>query len=677
MTESGLGAHWDGDGVSFRLFSSRAEAIELCLFDGDGREARRITLEAGSGGIWHTRVQGCGPGQYYGYRVHGPYAPSQGLRFNSAKLLLDPYARALGGRLDWNVAVFDFEPGAEAGDFRINTRDSAPYVPKSVVTAGTGLAPRPGPRIPWAQTIVYEANVRGYTMRHPEVPESERGTFRGMRNGAVLEYLRALGITSVELMPVHAFIDEAFLERRGLRNFWGYNTIGFFAPENRYGHADPAAEFVEMVNAIHEAGLEVILDVVYNHTGESDARGPTLSFRGIDNLAYYRTETGDPGAYVNHTGCGNTLNADHPAVQDLVLDSLRHWHREMGVDGFRFDIATVLGRDGTGFDPQHPLLARIGQDPGLRGVKLIAEPWDVGPGGYQLGRFPPPWAAWNDRFRDSARRFWRGDAHEAGELARRLHGSADLFEPSGQGPFSGINFVTAHDGFTLADLVSYEQRHNLANGERNLDGHAHNFSANHGAEGTTDDEQINSLRRRQRLNLLATLLLSQGTPMLLAGDEFGNSQDGNNNAYCQDNETGWLDREGLERDPGFTDLVRGLIRLRHETPLLRQASFVHGAGPGQNGWRNIEWLHPEGHPMEPADWAQAQAFTMALTDGHDVVALLFNASAAGVHFRLPESLAPRWQVCFTSQETGLAPGATPGQFTLIGQSMACLQARAG
>jgi glycogen operon protein len=675
MTRPDLGAHWDGEGVSFRLFSSRAEAVELCLFDAGGRETRRLGMAAGADGVWQARVDGCAPGQCYGYRAHGPYDPPRGLRFNSAKLLLDPYARALRGRLRWNPAVFDFEPGAEAGEFRINTRDSGPYVPRSVVTGDSAATARPGPRIPWSETVIYETNVRGYTMRHPDVPDAERGRFRGLCNGAVLQYLKALGITSVELMPVHAFIDEAFLVRRGLRNFWGYNTIGFFTPEHRYAEVDPRAEFVEMVNAIHDAGLEVILDVVYNHTGESDARGPTLSFRGIDNLAYYRTEPDDPGSYVNHTGCGNTLNADHPAVQALVIDSLRFWHGQMGVDGFRFDIATVLGRNGEGFDPGHPLLASIGQDRSLRRAKLIAEPWDVGPDGYQLGRFPPPWAAWNDRFRDSARRFWRGDPGEAGEFARRLHGSSDLFEPSGRSPFASINFVTAHDGFTLADLVSYERRHNLANGERNRDGHAHNLSANHGVEGATDDARIGALRRRQRLNLVATTLLSQGTSMLLGGDEFGNSQDGNNNAYCQDNETGWLDWAGLQRDPDFTAQVRGLIRLRRELPLLRHSLFLHGANAMLDGWRDIEWLHPAGGRMEPADWDAAQAFAMALTDGHDVVALLFNASAEAVQFSLPDSLSPGWLVRFSSQQPGPAAGASPCQYTLIDRSMACLQSQ--
>jgi glycogen operon protein len=672
MKPHGPGAHWDGKGVRFALFSSRAEGVELCLFGEDGAETQRTRLGADRDGIWRTYIPGCAPGQHYGYRVHGPWDPAAGLRFNPAKLLIDPYARVLAGRYKGNPAVFDFDPKAGHGELRINTADSAPFVPRSVVAGGPPAAPWARPQIPWSEAIIYEANVRGYTMRHPGIPNADRGTFRGMRNGRILEYLKALGITTIELMPVHAFIDEAFLERRGQRNLWGYNSINFFAAEARYGRADPVTEFRDMVRAMHDAGIEVILDVAFNHTGESDERGPTLSFRGIDNLAYYRTETGNPGAYVNDTGCGNTLNADHPMVRQLVLDSLHYWHAEMGVDGFRFDLATVLGRTAEGFDAEHALLAQIGNDRALRGAKLIAEPWDAGPGGYQLGRFPPPWSAWNDRFRDSARRFWRGDPGEAGEFARRLHGSSDLFEPSGRSPFASINLVTAHDGFTLADLVSYESRHNEANGERNRDGHAHNFSANHGVEGATEDRRINALRRRQRLNLLATTLLSQGTSMLLAGDEFGNSQGGNNNAYCQDNDTGWLDWSGLEQDPDFTAQVRRLIRLHRETPLLRQSFYLHGANAMLNGWRDIEWLHSAGRRMEAEDWEHAQAFAMALIDKTRVVALLFNAAPEAAGFRLPDSLASRWDVLFNSDETGIR-GRAGCDLTLAGRSFICLR----
>jgi glycogen operon protein len=534
------GSHWDGKGVNFALYSSSAEAVELCLFDERFQEIQRLLLPDCTDGIWHGYLPGCSPGQRYGYRVQGAWAPAEGLRHNPAKLLIDPYARLLDGGFSWSPAVFDFDPDSSGDPWLINPLDSAAFVPKSVVSGPVAQALSPSPRIAWSEVVILEANVRGFTMKHPGVPEADRGRFLGLSNGEILDYLKALGITSVELMPVHAFIDENFLVKRGLKNYWGYNTINFFTPESRYAGRNAVGEFREMVNAIHDAGMEVILDVVYNHTGEGDGRGPSLSFRGIDNLAYYRTEPGQPAEYINDTGCGNTLNVDHPRVQELVLDSLRYWRRDMGVDGFRFDLAPVLGRTPGGFDGCHPLLEKIRFDPQLEGSRMIAEPWDPGPGGYQLGHFSQRFAEWNDRFRDTVRRFWRGDTGQLSKLAKRLHGSADLFEPSGRGAAASINFITSHDGYTLADLVSYEQRHNQSNGEDNRDGHTHNYSSNHGAEGDTDDDSIIRLRRRQRINLLATLLLSQGTPMLLAGDEFGNTQQGNNNAYAQDNETGWL-----------------------------------------------------------------------------------------------------------------------------------------
>jgi isoamylase len=675
-----LGALWDGAGVNFALFSERGEAVELCLFDEACREVRRLRLPGRDGGVWHGYLPGCGPGQRYGYRVHGPWEPVQGLRFNHHKLLLDPYARALEGSFAWSPAVFDFEPVEDGSGLRLDTRDSAACVPKCVVAADRTAPARHGPGIPWTEVVIYEANVRGFTMRHPEVPKSERGRFRGMHNGAVLEYLKALGITSIELMPVHAFIDEAFLHRRGLRNYWGYNAINFFAPAARLATTDPTTEFREMVDAIHDAGLEVILDVAFNHTGESDERGPTLSFRGIDNLAYYRSEPADPGRYVNVTGCGNTLNTDHHRVRNLIVDSLVYWHAEMGVDGFRFDLAAALGRSGRAFDPRHPMLALIGDCPELQGARLIAEPWDAAPGGYALGRFPARWSEWNDRYRDAVRRFWRGDPGQAGELARRLHGSADIFEAGGRGPGASINYVTSHDGFTLADLVSFERRHNDANLEAGQDGHGQNFSANHGLEGATDDAAVKALRRRQRVNMLATVLLSQGVPMLLAGDEFGNSQQGNNNAYCQDNETGWLDWSSRQEDPEFTDAVRRLIRLRRETPLLRQAAYLHGHGALPNGSRDIEWLRPDGERMQPADWEGALAFSAVLgsvasTTGG--IALLLNASKTGVEFRLPDSLSPAaWKVLLCSAEAGLAPGTSAGRVHVPPHALACLRSAA-
>ncbi len=575
-TPAPLGATPDEGGVNFAVYSSVADAVELCLFTRHGRPERSYRLPACTDGVWHGYLPGCRPGQRYGYRVHGPWQPQAGLRCNPNKLLLDPYCREISGDFTWHEAVFDYVPGN--GEFTMSTTDSAAWVPMSVVCGPHDVALQRGPEVPWSATVIYETNLRGYTMRHPEVPDAQRGTFAGMRNGTVLDYLKSLGITAVELLPIQAYIDEHHLAKRGLRNFWGYNTVAFFAPMPRFAAGSARHEFVGMVNAIHDAGLEVILDIAFNHTGESDGRGPTLAFRGLDNQAYYRLEPENPAAYINDTGTGNTINADHPQVQALVLDCLRYWSRELGVDGFRFDLATILGRHAHGFSTEHPLLAAISADPALSGVKLIAEPWDPGPGGYQLGHFPARWAEWNDKYRDTVRRFWRGDADMNGRFARRLHGSADIFDNRGRAPFASVNFVTSHDGFTLADLVSFEHRHNEANGEDNRDGHAHNYSCNHGVEGDTGDQAILAARRRHRLNLLASLMLSQGTPMLLAGDEFGNSQGGNNNAYAQDNETGWLDWSGLDGDPGFALEVRELIHLRREWPLLRLPQYLHGRG---------------------------------------------------------------------------------------------------
>ena len=545
-----------------------------------------------------------------------------------------------------------------------NDLDSAPYVPKSVVHSPEVMNLRDRPNIPWADTVVYETNLRGYTMRHPAVPDNDRGRFAGMRNGNVLAYLKSLGITAVELMPVQAFVDEHHLARRSLQNYWGYNTIAFFAPMPRFAGDDPCEEFVDMVNAIHDAGLEVILDVAFNHTGESDQHGPTISFRGLDNQAYYRLEQEDPGDYVNDTGTGNTINADHQVVRKLVVDALRYWSGDMGVDGFRFDLATILGRHADGFSSDHPLLLSIAEDSILSGVKLIAEPWDPGPGGYQLGRFPGRWAEWNDRFRDTARRFWRGDAGMNGEFARRLHGSADIFDAGDRLPFASVNFVTSHDGYTLSDTVSYERRHNEANGEDNRDGHSHNYSCNHGVEGPSDDPAINAARRRHRLNLLASLLFSQGTPMLLAGDEFGNSQLGNNNAYAQDNETGWLDWSGLTVDPDFADEVREIVHLRRELPLLRLPRFVHGETPVGASTMRVSWLNSDGKEMDEGNWSGAARFkVMYAESAHDGersrVAVLINNRDEPVSFSLPDG-APgiRWRIAWCADEAAVGEDGT-------------------
>ena len=566
-----------------------------------------------------------------------------------------------------------------------NRTDSAPYVPKCVVTGHHESPTVISPRIPWTETIIYETNVRGYTMRHPDIPESERGKFLGLSNGKILEYLKALGITSLELMPVHSMIDEGFLIGQGLKNFWGYNSINFFTPDSRFAIEDAGQEFREMVNAIHDAGIEVILDVVYNHTGEGGGRGPTLSFRGLDNLAYYSTDPENPGHYVNDTGCGNTLRADHPRVQDLVIDSLIYWHKTMGVDGYRFDLAPVLGRSPLGFNPSHDLLQRINDDPCLSTLRLIAEPWDPGPGGYQLGQFPSHWTEWNDDYRDSVRQFWRGDENQLSKLARRLHGSSDIFEASGRPPQASINFITSHDGFTLHDLVSYEQRHNEANGENNQDGHAHNFSSNHGVEGETTNPDIIQLRRRQRLNMLATLLLSKGTPMLLAGDEFGNSQAGNNNAYAQDNETGWLDWSGVGTDPDFLQQVQSLIRLRARMPHTKRKTYPHGLDHNGDGLRDIEWLNPDGGRMQTEQWHSERALTlffpetqgsrpdglMTGEDGLVAVAIMLNAAGESRDFSLPPiSQGGAWTLAFHSAES--APGQSRSEvWSLASYSMAC------
>ena len=637
-----LGSTADTEGTNFAVFSSVADGVELCLFDANGNATQSHRLHKGTDDIWHGYLPGCGPGQLYGYRVHGPFEPESGLRCNPANLLIDPYARAIQGELVRNDAVHDN-----------NAHDSAAFVPKAMVIANSPVPGFKHPRIPWSETIFYEANVRGYTMRHPAIDESDRGTFNGMRNKEVLAYLKALGVTSLELMPVHDFVDEYHLVTNGLRNFWGYNTLAFFAPSQRYAIADPVAEFRDMVRDIHDAGLEVILDVVYNHTAESDGRGPSLSFRGLDNLAYYRTEPDRPDVYVNDTGCGNTLNTDHPRVQQLILDSLRYWHRDMGVDGFRFDLAPVLGRHDHGFSPNHELLEAISSDAPLLDAKLIAEPWDPGPGGYQLGQFPQRWAEWNDLYRDDVRRFWRGDDDSSGGLARGLHGSSEVFEHNGRLPFTSVNFIASHDGFTLADVVSYEKKHNDANGENGRDGHSHNFSCNYGVEGPSDDQTIVKLRRRQRLNMMATLLLSQGTPMLLAGDEFGHSQQGNNNAYAQDNDIGWLDWSGLQQDPDFASQVRELIQLRKQMPLVRLEQYLHGSLETDSGTLETSWLTPDGERKADEAWENGRAFCMLISEsgtGEKMsMAILINGTDTACEFSLP-SLG-EWRLAFSTSDS--------------------------
>ena len=676
-----LGATWDGVGVNFALFTANATKVELCLFDQDGgTELERIDLPEYTDEIWHGYLPDARPGTVYGYRVHGPWAPRDGHRFNPHKLLLDPYAKGHTGAMTWAPEVFGHI--AETGDdLSFDTRDSAPFVPKCVVIdpAFTWLRDR-RPSVPWERTIVYEAHVRGFTQRHPAVPAGLQGTFGGMAVKEVVEHIRSLGVTSVELLPVHTFISEQSLAGKGLSNFWGYNTIGFFAPDPRYS-SKPSfahAEFKEMVAHLHDAGLEVILDVVYNHTAEGNERGPSLSFKGIDNASYYRLPD-DKRFYINDTGTGNTLNLSHPRVLQMVTDSLRYWVQEMHVDGFRFDLGTILAREHYGFDQASGFLHACGQDPVLNGVKLIAEPWDCGPGGYQVGGFPPGWAEWNDKYRDDVRAFWKGDEGKAPALAARMSASADLFNKRGRKPWATVNFVTAHDGFTLRDLVSYDRKQNAANGEDGRDGTDTNHSWNHGAEGDAGDPGISVVRQRTMRNMLATLLLSQGTPMLLAGDEFGRTQGGNNNAYCQDNETSWVDWEIPDWGRAHIALVRRLIELRQAYPILHRGRFFTGQEIEGLGVKDVTWIHAAGVEMEDADWGcgglrcfgmlvdgRAQA-TGVRRPGQDTTMLIvLNAHHEATRFVLPACTnGAGWELLLdTSAVDG---GATNGEAAGVGR----------
>ena len=646
-----LGATWDGLGVNFALFSAHATKVELCIFDSSGeREIERLELPEYTDEVWHGYVSDARPGTVYGFRVHGPYEPAEGHRFNPSKLLLDPYAKGLVGNLKWSHELFGYQIGAKGDDLTFDDRDSAPSMLKCrVIDPAFTWGRDRKPAVPWERTVFYETHVKGFTKLHPAVPEEERGKFAGLGRKAVVNYIKSLGVTSVELLPVHAFLDDSHLTDRGLVNYWGYNTIGFFAPDPRYSASGSLSEFKEMVARFHDAGIEVILDVVYNHTAEGNERGPTISLKGIDNASYYRLMPDEPRFYINDTGTGNTLNLSHPRVLQMVTDSLRYWVNEMHVDGFRFDLATILGREPYGFDQGGGFLDSCRQDPVLSSVKLIAEPWDCGPGGYQVGGFPPGWAEWNDRFRDTARAFWKGDSGVAAEFATRLTASADKFGQRGRKPWASVNFITAHDGFTLNDLVSYDDKHNEANGEDNRDGHSDNRSWNHGAEGPTDDPEIVALRERQKRNLLATLLLSQGTPMLLAGDEFGRSQQGNNNAYCQDNEISWLDWEGID-DAGkaLSTFVRKLTALRHALPLLRRGRFLTGEWNKGIEVKDATWLDPNGEEMSTAQWdddntrcfavlldGRAQATGIRRPASDATLLLVVNAHHDVVEFKLP------------------------------------------
>jgi isoamylase len=618
-----LGATWDGSGVNFALFSEHADAVDLCVFDPEGRE-RRVRVGERTDQVWHVYLPDARPGQRYGYRVHGPWDPANGHRFNGAKLLLDPYAKAIDGTVQWSDVVFGYTVGHPDADLARDDRDSARHVPKSVVveTAFTWGEDRL-PRRPWNETVIYEAHVKGLTVRHPDVPRELRGTYGGLAHPAVIEHLRRLGVTAIELMPVHHFVDDRYLLDRGLRNYWGYNSIGFFAPDIRYASdrrpGAQVAEFKTMVKALHQAGIEVILDVVYNHTAEGNHLGPIFSFRGIDNAAYYRLAPGDHRYYMDYTGCGNTLDMTHPRTLQLIMDSLRYWVLDMHVDGFRFDLASALARELHDVDRLGAFFDIIHQDPILSRVKLIAEPWDLGEGGYQVGNFPVGWAEWNGLYRDTVRSFWRGDEGQAGALGYRVTGSSDLYQHDGRRPYASVNFVTAHDGFTLHDLVSYNDKHNEANGEGNRDGHDHNLSWNCGVEGPTEDRAVRELRERQKRNFLATLLLSQGVPMLCAGDETGRTQQGNNNAYCQDNELSWIDWHLDASRRALLDFTRTLLQIRARHPVFRRRGFFQGRRIRGSEVRDLSWFRPDGKVMAEEDWANPGTRCLGLRLAGDAI----------------------------------------------------------
>jgi isoamylase len=689
-----LGATWDGQGVNFAIFSEHAERVQLCLFDPKGkRQVEAIDIREQTDQVWHCYLPDARPGFLYGYRVYGPYDPQRGLRFNPSKLLLDPYAKSIVGKLRWSDAHFGYRIGSRREDLSLDDRDNAFGMPKCRVVdpAFTWGDDRP-PNTPWNDTVIYELHVKGFTCLHPDVPPRLRGTYAALGTAPVIEHLQRLGATAVELMPIHAFIDDHRLAQQGLSNYWGYNTIGFFAPEARYSSEGTLAEFKTMVKQLHSAGIEVILDVVYNHTAEGGRLGPTLSFRGIDNTAYYRLVEDGPREYMDYTGTGNTLNMRHPRVLQLIMDSLRYWVTEMHVDGFRFDLAAALARELHEVDRLSAFLDIIHQDPTLSNVKLIAEPWDVGEGGYQVGNFPVRWTEWNGKYRDTLRSVWKGDGGLIGELAYRLTGSSDLYARSGRRPYASINFVTAHDGFTLEDLVSYNEKHNEANGEGNRDGDPNNRSWNSGVEGPSDDPAILALRARRKRNFLATLFLSQGVPMLVHGDEMGRTQRGNNNAYCQDNETSWLDWKLREPNAWLITFVQRLTELRRNHPVLRRRSFFQGRSIMGPEIKDIVWLNPDGREMSDAEWGQSfvRCLGMCLagraleeqddrgqpiTD--DDLLVLINAHHEAIPFTLPNiDGSSGWQSLIDTQyDSGFAPDARhpPGElYPLQGRSVALL-----
>jgi glycogen operon protein len=675
-----LGATWDGSGVNFALFSEHAEGVQLCLFDSPNAAMERvcIPLTERTDRIWHAYLPDVRPGQLYGYRVVGPWDPANGHRFNPTKLLLDPYAKVVGRRIQWDHALFAYEPGSD-GDGPPEATDSAPFAPLAAVLdpAFTWGDDRP-PQTPWHETVIYEVHVRGFTRQHPDIPPELRGSYLGLASSPVIEHLKALGVTAVELMPIHHRADEWHLVQRGMTNYWGYNTLSYFAPDLRLASSaspvESAREFKMMVRALHAAGLEVILDVVYNHTAEGDHRGPSLSLRGIDNASYYRLEPGRPSRYQDFTGCGNTLNMQTPEVLQLIMDSLRYWVQEMHVDGFRFDLASALARELFAVDKLSAFFDVIAQDPALKSVKLIAEPWDVGHGGYQVGNFPPGWTEWNGRYRDAIRRFWRGDEGMLSEVATRIAGSSDLYSTSGRRPHASINFVTAHDGFTLRDLVSYNEKHNEANGEDNRDGDSHNLSWNCGVEGETDDPKVRALRLRQRRNFMVTLAIAQGVPMISGGDEIGRTQQGNNNAYCHDTPLSWTSWDVPEEERAFYGFVQRLLALRAEQPVFRRRRFLRGRRESRP---DVLWLTPGGEEMTNGDWndprrralgvlLDGDAILEADATGHPIVGdsvyVALNASPGQTAFTLPpRPPGVRWRrVVDTAYPNAAAQSIEPG-----------------
>jgi isoamylase len=685
-----LGAAWDGEGVNFALFSEHAEKVELCLFDKRGRrEIARIAMPWQTDQVWHCYLPEARPGQLYGYRVYGPYDPGNGHRFNPNKLLLDPYARDIAGTVRWNDALFGYTIGDRAEDLLPDPRNSAHGVPKSRVIdpAFTWGDDRPLD-IPWHDTVIYELHVKGYTIRHPDVPEPYRGTYAGLATEPVIDHLKRLGVTAVELMPVHNFINDRHLVEHGLTNFWGYNSIGYFAPHAAYSATGEVGEFKTMVKRLHSNGIEVILDVVYNHTAEGNHLGPTLCFRGIDNIAYYRLVGEDRRYYMDYTGCGNTLNMMHPRVLQLITDSLRYWVQEMHVDGFRFDLAPTLAREAHAVSRYSGFLDIIHQDPVLSRTKLIAEPWDLGEGGYQIGNFPIGWTEWNSRFRDALRAYWKGEGSLIGELAYRITGSSDLYAHSGRRPYASINFVTCHDGFTLQDLVSYNEKHNLENLEENRDGENNNLSWNMGVEGPTPNLNIIKAREQQKRNFLTTLLLSQGVPMLLAGDEMGYSKSGNNNAYCQDNEISWMYWDINSQEKELLDFCCRLIRLRKDHPVFRRRHFFQGRRIKGASVKDISWLTPSGEEMTDKEWSHHHARCLGLLlhgdaieeqDEHgsairdDTFLLLLNAHSEVIPFRMPEHVGiARWEV---EVDTCFPDGRRPDRRTFNTGENYLLQAR--